>query len=152
MKKKNKGITLIVLVVTIIVLIILAGVSMNLTLGENGIITMAKRARKNMELAKVDEERALNELYEQIVTEGELSGNASDEAIIRLAQFKRKIATTLTDMGVETDENADTTMLGNIRGLTGVSRADNVRYDNKNSVIKEKNKTYIKGGKRKNEK
>ena len=41
-KKSSKGITLVALVVTIIVLIILAGVSINLVLGDNGIITMAK--------------------------------------------------------------------------------------------------------------
>ena len=54
--KNKKGITLVSLVVTIIVLIILAGVSINLTLGENGIITMAKKARENMELAQIDEQ------------------------------------------------------------------------------------------------
>ena len=36
---KNEGITLIALVVTIVVLLILAGVSLNLVLGNNGIIT-----------------------------------------------------------------------------------------------------------------
>ena len=39
--KNSKGITLVALVVTIIVLIILAGISINLVLGENGIITKA---------------------------------------------------------------------------------------------------------------
>ena len=45
-KQKNKetGITLIALVVTIIVLIILAGVSINMLVGENGIITKAQEA------------------------------------------------------------------------------------------------------------
>ncbi len=45
-KEKNfstSGITLVSLVVTIIILIILAGISLNATLGENGIITMAKK-------------------------------------------------------------------------------------------------------------
>ena len=42
--KSENGITLIALVVTIIVLIILAGVSINLVLGDNGIITKAKEA------------------------------------------------------------------------------------------------------------
>ena len=45
--KNNKGITLISLVVTIIVLIILAGISISLVLGENGIITKAKEAKNN---------------------------------------------------------------------------------------------------------
>ena len=44
--KRNRGITLIALVVTIIVLIILAGISINLLLGENGIVTKAKVAKK----------------------------------------------------------------------------------------------------------
>ena len=39
MKKSNKGITLIALVVTIVVLLILAAISINLVLGENGIIS-----------------------------------------------------------------------------------------------------------------
>ena len=59
--RKEKGITLIALVVTIIVLIILAGVSISLVLGENGIVSKAKKAKENTELAKIDEETALNE-------------------------------------------------------------------------------------------
>lgn len=48
MKFKNffeqRGITLIVLVVTIVVLLILAGVSINAILGDNGIVNKAKEA------------------------------------------------------------------------------------------------------------
>lgn len=40
--KNSKGITLVALVVTIVVLLILAGVSINLVLGENGLITQAQ--------------------------------------------------------------------------------------------------------------
>jgi len=43
-QKNERGITLIALVVTIIVLIILVGVSIHLILGENGILTMAKKS------------------------------------------------------------------------------------------------------------
>ena len=42
--KEMKGITLVALVVTIVVLLILAGVSINSVLGENGIIIKAKEA------------------------------------------------------------------------------------------------------------
>ena len=61
--RKEKGITLIALVITIIVLIILAGVAINLTLGDNGIINKAKyskeaenesAARERLELALVE--------------------------------------------------------------------------------------------------
>ena len=71
--KNNKGITLVALVVTIIVLIILAGISINLVLGDNGIITIAKKAKENTELAKTQEETELNELYYQLETEGSSS-------------------------------------------------------------------------------
>ena len=44
--KKIRGITLIALVVTIVVLLILAGVSIAMLTGDNGIIVQAKRARE----------------------------------------------------------------------------------------------------------
>ena len=72
--KNDKGITLVALVVTIIVLIILAGISINLVLGDNGIITIAKKAKENTELAKIQEETELNELYYQLEAEGSNSG------------------------------------------------------------------------------
>lgn len=45
MLKGQKGITLVALVVTIVVLIILAGVSISLVLGQNGVVTRAKDAK-----------------------------------------------------------------------------------------------------------
>ena len=54
-RKKQSGITLIALVVTIVVLLILAGVSINLVLGENGLITQAKEAREQTKSAEVNE-------------------------------------------------------------------------------------------------
>ena len=47
MEKKNQGITLIALVVTIIVLLILAGVSISMLTGENGIIKNAAKAKES---------------------------------------------------------------------------------------------------------
>ena len=49
--QKEKGITLVALVVTIVVLLILAGVSINLVLGENGLITQAQEAKRKTEEA-----------------------------------------------------------------------------------------------------
>ena len=42
--ENKNGITLIALVISIIVMLILAGVSLNATIGENGIMTQAKNA------------------------------------------------------------------------------------------------------------
>lgn len=53
--KKDKGITLIALVITIIVLLILAGVSISMLTGENGIINKATGAKENTEIGKEEE-------------------------------------------------------------------------------------------------
>lgn len=57
--KTERGITLIALVVTIIVLIILAGVSINLVLGDNGIITKAKQGKAEYSQAQAREKLEL---------------------------------------------------------------------------------------------
>ena len=65
-KNKEKGITLIALVVSIIVLIILAGVSITMLVGENGIITQAQRAKEETEQAERKEESDLDYMDEYI--------------------------------------------------------------------------------------
>lgn len=65
MNRKNKrqsGITLIALTVTIIVLIILAGISVSILTGKNGIINRAKDAKEKYEGESANEESNLNEL------------------------------------------------------------------------------------------
>ena len=54
-KNKNKGITLIALIITIIVLLVLAGVSLNAIIGENGIITNSQRAKVLNGMATLEE-------------------------------------------------------------------------------------------------
>ena len=53
--RREKGITLIALVITIIVLLILAGVAIATLTGENGVLTKAKSAKTQTEQAKEDE-------------------------------------------------------------------------------------------------
>lgn len=60
MLKGQKGITLVALVVTIIVLIILAGVSIALILGDNGIISKAKEGKSNYELSADEENKIMS--------------------------------------------------------------------------------------------
>ena len=55
MERRNKGITLIALVVTIVVLLILAGISIAMLTGENGVISQAKNAKETTEQARVEE-------------------------------------------------------------------------------------------------
>lgn len=58
-EERNEGITLIALVVTVIVLLILAGISLNMLSGENGILKRASEAKENTENANKDEQRKL---------------------------------------------------------------------------------------------
>lgn len=71
-KKNTKGITLVALVVTIIVLLIIAAVSINLILGDNGIITKAKASRLETEIAEIKENINLDILDEQSGEQGDL--------------------------------------------------------------------------------
>ena len=60
MKTNDKnGITLIALVITIVILLILAGVSIAMLTGNNGILTQAKNVKENTQVAKKDEENKL---------------------------------------------------------------------------------------------
>lgn len=58
-KEKNNGITLIALVVTIVVLIILAGISISVILGENGLVSKAKKAASQTEEAVANDEMGM---------------------------------------------------------------------------------------------
>ena len=58
--KKNKGITLIALVITIIVLLILAGVSIAMLTGQNGILTQAQNASTQTEIAEAKEKAQMD--------------------------------------------------------------------------------------------
>ena len=49
------------------VLLILAGVSINLVVGENGIITKARDARDKTEQAKANEQASMSELYDEML-------------------------------------------------------------------------------------
>ena len=56
LKKSNKGITLIALVITIIVLLILAGVSISMLTGQNGILNRAGEAKEITETTQTEEQ------------------------------------------------------------------------------------------------
>ena len=58
--RRNKGITLIALVVTIIVLLILAGISISMLTGQNGILTNASKAKNETGEAQIEEKVKLS--------------------------------------------------------------------------------------------
>ena len=88
LKKTEKGITLVSLVVTIVVLLILAGVSINTVVGDDGIIQKAKEKAEETKQASAEEEmnrlvleyqlakndETLESFLQEKVTEGRIDG------------------------------------------------------------------------------
>ena len=75
--KRNNGITLVALVITVIVLLILAGVGISSLTGEDGLITKAQEAAELYEQASREEANAINEIFE--MANGGTSGGGDEE-------------------------------------------------------------------------
>ena len=100
--KNNKGITLIALVITIIVLLILAGISIAMLTGNNGLLTKANDAKSETSRAEVIERinMELNAAYADVLS-GDISDFSNDAYITaintNLTVNKEKVATAATD-------------------------------------------------------
>lgn len=103
--KNNKGITLIALVVTIIVLLILAGVSIAMLTGDNGILSNATKGAAQTKLTntvdeislKVSENVAsyLNSIYVEGKDKSELDTKSTEQAIFNALQSSVKNGITI---------------------------------------------------------
>lgn len=87
-KKDSKGLTLIVLVITIIVLIILAGAVINLTLSENGVLNKAKQAKNNYIQAVNEEQKDINQMYGQLL----VATNDNATVTVSVKELKELVA------------------------------------------------------------
>ena len=115
--KEQKGITLIALVITIIVLLILAGVSIAMLTGNNGILTKANTSKTETTKAEVAERinMELNAVYADV-----LSGDITDFTKISEADLKKindnlaeKATAAATDANTFTITPKDTTLVTN---------------------------------------
>ena len=88
MLKKQKGITLIALVVTIVVLLILAGVTINLLLDENGIIVKSKDARIETRASQVEDEVGMWKQHNFINKESNQAQESADTMLASLISKK----------------------------------------------------------------
>ena len=77
--KENRAITLIALVVTVIVLLVLAGVSISMLTGQNGILTRAAEAKTKTENSEKQENEKMQR-YEQTIAERDLPETAEGQA------------------------------------------------------------------------
>lgn len=82
MLNKNIGITLVSLTVTIIVLLILAGVTLSTVLGDNGVLNIAKGMAANTEEKNRKSSNRINDLEAKIAKSEQLLATASPEDVI----------------------------------------------------------------------
>ena len=75
---KSKGITLIALVVTVIVLLVLAGVSISMLTGQNGVLTRAAEAKTKTDEVNVQEKERMEE-YDDTITQYNLPATAEGQ-------------------------------------------------------------------------
>lgn len=89
MFKKERGITLVALVVTIVVLLILAGVSISMVLGNNGIVTKAKDSQAAQDKAYAREvvESALKSVQIDVLT-GKISAGSVANVVTAIGDSK----------------------------------------------------------------
>ena len=76
MAKERRGVTLIALVITIIVLLILAGVTIAMLTGDNGIISKAMQAKNKTEEARKTEEAGLKKI------ENYINGKSAEAGVV----------------------------------------------------------------------
>ena len=99
MTKKENGITIIALIVTIVVLLILAGVNISLIINRNGIISKAEVAKQETEIADEKEKINLSALAAQANNE---------EAVIRRNDFDKELKKFFNeDYTLEPDSDAE---------------------------------------------
>lgn len=102
---KNRGITLVSLAITVIILLILAAISLNFAIGKHGIITKAKEAKENMLLAQIEEENSLNEIYKQMgIQQDETSESTGNEEPSNMKQILEQIEDLKKQMNQQQDE------------------------------------------------
>ena len=98
--KNNKGITLIALVVTIIVLLILAGVSIAMLTGQNGILNRASEASYESKLQNAAESMSYNvtEALTAHYNKSYVTGNTTDTSKDTIAEaIKQGITDSISD-------------------------------------------------------
>ena len=105
-RKDDRGVTLVALIVSIVVLLILAGVSINAAYGDNGLISTSKGVAKNLEAAESEGQKQINSVKnEQYLEDGTKVLNDSKAPTInsvnvtQLSDSSLKISVNVTETG-----------------------------------------------------
>ena len=144
--KSTKGITLIALVVTIIILLILAGVSIAMLTGNNGVLTQGKRAKEEQAHAAVKEGIML--LYNEYRTKQEVnSSKVQEETKVASTEFVKIAANsgaegTTEDLGTFKDFIQSKNII-NANGIINVRNLLGQTLSLGNGTSKESGDVYV---------
>ena len=92
-KQEERGITLIALIVTIIIMLILAGISIKLAIDNNGVIENAKEAKNQYEQSQTEEDSKLSDLSSIMknkldANRGNNSNSGEEESTVTVSGFE----------------------------------------------------------------
>ena len=121
--KNEKGITLVALVITIIVLLILAGVTLSMVMGDSGIFGKANNAKEQTQLSNAEE------IIKLAVLENKVKSVSGDADALTNEELKTEIEKKLTEQGYT------------VNGSTVTYYGDKT-IDIENYLDKEKTTTY----------
>ena len=123
-KEKNTGITLIALVITIVIMLLLAGVAIQMSMGENGLISKSVQAQKEQAKAELYDTAKLSyaTLNAKALENGQPSPNA--ELALSTTEFRDRyniVGDDITDKNgnvIDTKANVLKAIMGEIPGST----------------------------------
>ena len=130
MLKEQKGITLVALIITIIVMLILAGVSISLVVGENGVLTQAQDVEPAQVIGSLKEAVALANADMMATYYGDTTTGKA-ESVKEVGAFTDGAATEYTGMLAKIADNfsytskydVDWSTTPNLSSVTGVGNS-----------------------------
>ena len=136
----NKGITLVALVVTIVIMLILAGITLRLSLGENGLIKMAQSTVEKYRDAQSDEQSALKELEDEMYAS--IKDGKDDETPGKMAGEGTKDSPYLIESIEDLVELSNQVKLGVTYENQTIKLMVNLDFKLNNSYVDYKSKSY----------
>lgn len=137
---KEQGITLIALVITIVILIILATVTLDSAFGETGLIETTKKAKEMVEDATKNEQEQINSLFdsfENLTGDTDIEQNENSDLIVSLNLLENTKSATII---VNATDN-----LNGIKSIKLLNQEKLVKYDNIPTTAQEQFIVYENG-------
>ncbi len=145
-----KGITLVSLLVTIIVILILAGMSISLTIGNNGLFSRAKNVAEKYEFAQKNEIKDLENFYNKIdneLNQGKQKRETVEVNLTTSLNHSKNFDGVIIKYSVRVTEKVDQFYTFEIPEETQIYTAESDNNRKIDIIYKEKEMFLYKGGK-----